>query len=66
MFYLRHPEKSDEKLQLEIVFKSSDASGEGFESSRAHWTRGGKPDTVTQAPPLDIFHIRLSRYVTPS
>ncbi|KAL8975079.1 MAG: hypothetical protein Q9197_000686 [Variospora fuerteventurae] len=64
MFYLRHPEKSDEKLQLEIVFKSSDAYGEGFESSRAHWTRGGKPDTVTQAPPLDIFHIRLSSGVS--
>ncbi|KAL9061770.1 MAG: hypothetical protein Q9206_000340 [Seirophora lacunosa] len=59
LFYLRHPEKSDEMIQLKVVFQSSNADGEGFESSKAHWIKGGKPDTVTQAPPLEVFNIRL-------
>lgn len=65
MFYLRHPEKQDEMLQLEVVFKASAAEGEDFEGSRAIWLKGGKPDAVTQAAPLEIFSMRLHRYVSP-
>lgn len=63
MFYLRHPEKPDDILQLEVVTKVNDVNG-AFEVSKAHWSKGGKPDTATQAPPLDLYHIRLHRQVT--
>lgn len=64
MFYLRHPEKQDEMLQLEVVFKASAAEGEDFEGSKALWLKGGKPDAGTQAAPLEVFHIRLHRYTS--
>lgn len=64
MFYLRHPEKTDEMIQLEVTFTANNAAGRDFEGSKALWIRGGKPDATTQAPPLEIFHIRLHRYVT--
>lgn len=62
MFYLRHPEKIEEMVQLEVTFTANNRNEKAFEGSKALWTRGGKPDTTTQAPPLEIIHIRLQRY----
>lgn len=62
MFYLRHPEKIDEMVQLEVTFTANNRNENAFEGSKAFWTKGGKPDATTQAPPLEIFHVRLHRY----
>ncbi|KAL8835286.1 MAG: hypothetical protein Q9170_003372 [Blastenia crenularia] len=59
MFYLRHPEKTDEMLQLEVTFVANSAEEGDFENSKAVWIKGGKPDATTQAPPLEVFHIRM-------
>ncbi|KAL8944097.1 MAG: hypothetical protein Q9216_000688 [Gyalolechia sp. 2 TL-2023] len=59
MFYLRHPEKMDEMVQLEVTFTANNAKEKAFEGSKALWIKGGKPDATTQAPPLEIFNIRL-------
>ncbi|KAL8736253.1 MAG: hypothetical protein Q9166_000408 [cf. Caloplaca sp. 2 TL-2023] len=64
MFYLRHPEKTEEMIQLEIDFKANTADT-GFETSKALWLKGPKPDGVAQAPPLEIFNMRLHRFVAP-
>ena len=64
MFYLRHPEKMDEMIQLEVIFITNDDNRGNFESSKTLWIKGGKSDATTQAPPLEAFHIRLRRYVT--
>ncbi|KAL9600131.1 MAG: hypothetical protein Q9219_003387 [cf. Caloplaca sp. 3 TL-2023] len=64
MFYLRHPEKADEMIQLEVIFTVNHALGAHFEGSKAIWTRGGKPDATIQAPPLEVFHIRLDSGVS--
>ncbi|KAL8672906.1 MAG: hypothetical protein Q9168_002660 [Polycauliona sp. 1 TL-2023] len=58
MFYLRHPEKAEEMIQLEVDLKANTASG-GFEPSKAFWKKGPKPDGVPQAAPLEIFNVRL-------
>ncbi|KAI4171004.1 MAG: hypothetical protein LQ343_004541 [Gyalolechia ehrenbergii] len=59
MIYLRHPEKIEEMVQLEVTFTANNAKDKAFEGSKALWTKGGKPDATTQAPPLEVFHIRL-------
>ncbi len=62
IFYLRHPEKAEEMIQLEIDFKANTADA-GFEASKALWMKGPKPDAVAQAAPLEIFNVRLHRYL---
>ncbi|KAL8739055.1 MAG: hypothetical protein Q9181_000237 [Wetmoreana brouardii] len=59
LFYLRHPEKLEEMIELEVSFKPNEADPGSFESAKAMWRRGGKPDALSQAPPLEIFNIRL-------
>ena len=58
MFYLRHPDKADEMIQLEIDFKANTAGG-GFEPAKALWIKGPKADGVPQAAPLEAFNVRL-------
>ncbi|KAL8697984.1 MAG: hypothetical protein Q9224_002064 [Gallowayella concinna] len=58
MFYLGHPDKTEEMLRLEIDFKAN-TSDEGFEASKALWTKGPKLDGAAQSPPLEIFNVRL-------
>lgn len=62
LFYLRHPEKAEEMIQLEIDLKANTAGG-GFEPSKALWIKGPKADGVPQAAPLEAFNVRLHRYV---
>ena len=62
MFYLRHPEKIEDVLELEVSFKPNEAEPGKFETSKAVWRRCGKPDILSQAPPLEMFSIRLHRY----
>ncbi|KAL8870223.1 MAG: hypothetical protein Q9174_003682 [Haloplaca sp. 1 TL-2023] len=59
MFYLRHPEKAEEVLELDVRFKPNEAEPGLFETSKAVWRRCGKPDVLSQAPPLEMFSIRL-------
>ncbi|KAI4277126.1 MAG: hypothetical protein LQ337_001999 [Flavoplaca oasis] len=58
MFYLRHPDKAEEMIQLEVDFKTDDAGGE-FEPSKALWRKASKPDAVSQAAPLEASNVRL-------
>ncbi|KAI4252102.1 MAG: hypothetical protein L6R42_008108, partial [Xanthoria sp. 1 TBL-2021] len=58
LFYLRHPEKAEEMIQLEIDLKANTAGG-GFEPSKALWIKGPKADGVPQAAPLESFNVRL-------
>ncbi|KAL8712256.1 MAG: hypothetical protein Q9220_003407 [cf. Caloplaca sp. 1 TL-2023] len=59
MYYLPHPEKVNEIVQLAINFRPTTTDAETFEASKALWTKGGKSDAFAQAPPLEIFNIRL-------
>ncbi|KAL8693382.1 MAG: hypothetical protein Q9218_001774 [Villophora microphyllina] len=59
MFYLRHPEKPDEMIQLEVDLKGNEAESGSFEGAKAQWKKHGKPDVLAQAPPLEVFSIRL-------
>ncbi|KAL8953065.1 MAG: hypothetical protein Q9222_001058 [Ikaeria aurantiellina] len=59
MFYLPHPEKTKEIVQLAINFKPTTTDAEQFEASKALWIKGGKSDAFAQAPPLEVFNVRL-------
>ena len=62
IFYLRHPDRAEEMIQLEIEFKADAVDGE-FEPSKALWRKASKLDAVSQAAPLEAFNVRLHRYV---
>lgn len=64
VFYLRHPEKSEEMIELEVNFRPNEADPGNFEPSKALWRKRGKPDVLSQAPPLEVYNIRLHKYVT--
>lgn len=61
LYYLRHPEKAEEMVQLEINLKANDADSGAFEGAKAQWKKRGKPDVLAQAPPVEIFSIRLHK-----
>ncbi|KAL9587285.1 MAG: hypothetical protein Q9212_000332 [Teloschistes hypoglaucus] len=59
LYYLRHPEKAEDMVQLEIDLKANDADPGNFEGAKAQWKKRGKPDVLAQAPPMEMYSIRL-------
>lgn len=61
LYYLRHPEKVEEMVQLEIDLKANDADPGSFEGAKAQWKKRGKPDVLAQAPPMEVYSVRLHK-----
>ena len=61
MFYLRHPDKLEQVIQLEVEFGKTGAAEDSIEPMQCVWKRSGKPDAAAQGSLLELYNVRLPR-----